>query len=144
MSQVLIREVFPVAAGAYETAGEASAAIKRKLKQLGVDSGVLRRVSVASYEVELNLVIHSMGGTLTLTVDPQQVTLCSKDVGPGIPDIDKAMTEGYSTANEEARSLGFGAGLGLPNMKRNASTFEIQSQAGVGTSITMGFRLDGK
>ena len=142
MSQVLIREVFSVAAGAYETAGEASAAIKRKLKQLGVDSGVLRRVSVASYEVELNLVIHSMGGTLT--VDPQQVTLCSKDVGPGIPDIDKAMTEGYSTANEEARSLGFGAGMGLPNMKRNASTFEIQSQAGVGTSITMGFRLDGK
>ena len=99
---------------------------------------------MASYEVEQNLVIHSMRGTLTLTEDTQQETLCSKDVGPGIPDIDKAMTEGYSTANEEARSLGFGAGMGLPNMKRNASTFEIQRQAGVGTSITMGFRLDGK
>ena len=141
MSQVLIREVFPVAAGAYETAGEASAAIKRKLKQLGVDSGVLRRVSVASYEVELNLVIHSMGGTLTLTVDPQQVTLCSKDVGPGIPDIDKAMTEGYSTANEEARSLGFGAGMGLPNMKRCANRFSISSQLGEGTHIMMEFDL---
>ena len=143
MSDVLIREVYPITAGAYETAGEASASIKRKLKQLGVDSTVLRRISVASYEVELNLVIHSMGGTLTLTMDPEQITLISKDVGPGIPDIDRAMTEGYSTANEEARSLGFGAGMGLPNMKRNASTFEIQSQPGVGTNIVMGFKLHG-
>ena len=143
MSDVLLREVYPVAAGAYETAGEASASIKRKLKQLGIDSGVLRRISVASYEVELNLVIHSMGGTLTLAVDPEQITLISKDVGPGIPDITRAMTEGYSTANEEARSLGFGAGMGLPNMKRNASTFEIQSQPGVGTNIVMGFKLHG-
>ena len=141
MSNVLLREVYPVAAGAYETAGEASASIKRKLKQLGIDSGVLRRISVASYEVELYLVIHSMGGSLTLAVDPEQITLISKDVGPGIPDITRAMTEGYSTANEEARSLGFGAGMGLPNMKRNASSFDIQSQPGVGTSIVMGFKL---
>ena len=143
MSEVRIREVYPITAGAYETAGEASASNKRKLKQLGVDSTVLRRISVASYEVELNLVIHSMGGTLTLTMDPEQITLISKDVGPGIPDLERAMTEGYSTANEEARSLGFGAGMGLPNMKRNASTFEIQSQPGVGTNIVMGFKLHG-
>lgn len=141
MSDILLREVYPISAGAYETAGEASASIKRKLKQLGIDSGVLRRISVASYEVELNLVIHSMGGTLTLAVDPEQIMLISKDVGPGIPDITRAMTEGYSTANEEARSLGFGAGMGLPNMKRNASSFDIQSQPGVGTSIVMGFKL---
>ena len=141
MSDILLREVYPISAGAYETAGEASASIKRKLKQLGIDSGVLRRISVASYEVELNLVIHSMSGTLTLAVDPEQIMLISKDVGPGIPDITRAMTEGYSTANEEARSLGFGAGMGLPNMKRNASTFDIQSQPGVGTSIVMGFKL---
>ena len=141
MSDILLREVYPISAGAYETAGEASASIKRKLKQLGIDSGVLRRISVASYEVGLNLVIHSMGGTLTLAVDPEQIMLISKDVGPGIPDITRAMTEGYSTANEEARSLGFGAGMGLPNMKRNASTFDIQSQPGVGTSIVMGFKL---
>ena len=141
MSNILLREVYPISAGAYETAGEASASIKRKLKQLGIDSGVLRRISVASYEVELNLVIHSMGGTLTLAVDPEQIMLISKDVGPGIPDITRAMTEGYSTANEEARSLGFGAGMGLPNMKHNASTFDIQSQPGVGTSIVMGFKL---
>ena len=141
MSDILLREVYPISAGAYETAGEASASIKRKLKQLGIDSSVLRRISVASYEVELNLVIHSMGGTLTLAVDPEQIMLISKDVGPGIPDITRAMTEGYSTANEEARSLGFGAGMGLPNMKRNASSFDIQSQPGVGTSIVMGFKL---
>ena len=141
MSDILLREVYPISAGAYETAGEASASIKRKLKQLGIDSGDLRRISVASYEVELNLVIHSKGGTLTLAVDPEQIMLISKDVGPGIPDITRAMTEGYSTANEEARSLGFGAGMGLPNMKRNASTFDIQSQPGVGTSIVMGFKL---
>ena len=141
MSDILLREVYPISAGAYETAGEASASIKRKLKQLGIDSGVLRRISVASYEVELNLVIHSMGGTLTLAVDPEQIMLISKDVGPGIPDITRAMTEGYSTANEEARSLGFGAGMGLPNMKRNASSSDIQSQPGVGTSIVMGFKL---
>ena len=96
---ILLEQVFPVEAGAYATAGEASTTIKRKLKQLGIDANVLRRVSVASYEVELNLVIHSMGGTLTLQVDPEMVTLISKDVGPGIPDIDKAMTEGFSTAN---------------------------------------------
>ena len=104
---------------------------------------MLRRVSVASYEVELNLVIHSMGGTLTLQVDPEKVTLISKDVGPGIPDIDKAMTEGYSTANEEARTLGFGAGMGLPNMRRNATDFSIESTVGVGTCITMSFSLKG-
>ncbi len=139
----LLEQVFPVTAGDYATAGQASATIKRKLKQLGIDANVLRRVSVASYEVELNLVIHSMGGTLTLQVDPERVTLISRDVGPGIPDIAKAMTEGYSTANEEALTLGFGAGMGLPNMKRNASTFDIQSQVGVGTSITMSFNLKG-
>ena len=140
---ILLEQVFPVEAGAYATAGEASTTIKRKLKQLGIDANVLRRVSVASYEVELNLVIHSMGGTLTLQVDPEMVTLISKDVGPGIPDIDKAMTEGFSTANEEARTLGFGAGMGLPNMKRNDTTFDIQSQVGVGTTIMMGFALRG-
>ena len=138
---VLLQEIFPVEAGAYATAGQASTTIKRKLKQLGINADVLRRVSVASYEVELNLVIHSMGGTLTMQVDPEHVTLISKDVGPGIPDIDKAMTEGYSTANEGARTLGFGAGMGLPNMRRNATAFDIQSQVGVGTTIMMQFAL---
>ena len=118
-----------------------SASIKRKLKQLGVPSLVLRRVAVASYEVELNLVIHSLGGVLILEVDETGVRLTSQDVGPGIPDISLAMREGYSTANEEARSLGFGAGMGLPNMKRNADDFEIESEVGKGTRISMRFAL---
>ncbi len=137
----LFRTVYPVEAADYTSAGQASADIKRKLKQLGVGGDVLRRVAVASYEVELNLVIHSMGGELTLTVYPDAVQLVSSDRGPGIADLDMAMREGYSTANEEARSLGFGAGMGLPNMKRNADDFSIESEVGVGTTITMRFNL---
>lgn len=137
----MIHAVYPVEADDYTRAGEASADIKRKLKQLGVSSMVLRRVAVASYEVELNLVIHSDGGELIMDVDEGGVTLISQDVGPGIPDIQMAMREGYSTADEEARSLGFGAGMGLPNMKRNADGFSIESEVGKGTRIEMRFNL---
>ena len=137
----LLHAEYPVEAEDYTRAGEASADIKRKLKQLGVSAGVLRRVAVASYEVELNLVIHSMGGTLTLEVSPDRVRLISADRGPGIPNLDLAMREGWSTANETARSLGFGAGMGLPNMKRNADEFDIESEVGRGTTIRMGFLL---
>ncbi len=139
--EALIHEVYPVASADYTSAGHASADIKKKLKMLGVGGDVLRRVAVASYEVELNLVIHSQGGHLDLNVFPDRVELVSEDVGPGIPDLSLAMREGWSTANEEARSLGFGAGMGLPNMKRNADEFDIQSEVGKGTVIRMGFRL---
>ena len=132
---------YDVAAGAFQTAGDASASIKRKLKQLGIDSGVLRRISVASYEAELNLIIHSDGGKLSVGLSPEQIELISSDVGPGIADLDKAMQEGYSTASEEARDLGFGAGMGLPNMKRNADGFSIQSEVGKGTEIRMIFSI---
>ena len=137
----LLHEEYPVESGDYDRAGEASADIKRKLKQLGVPATVLRRVSVASYEVELNLVIHSDGGVLTLEVTPEAVRLISADRGPGIPDLDLAMREGWSTASETARSLGCGAGMGLPNMKRNADDFNITSKVGEGTTIDMGFHL---
>ena len=132
---------YHVAKDDYTSAGHASADIKRQLKQIGVGGDVLRRVAVASYEVELNLVIHSLGGDLTLNVYPDLVELISSDIGPGIPDLTMAMKEGYSTASEMARSLGFGAGMGLPNMKRNADDFDIKSTVGVGTTITMGFHL---
>lgn len=134
-------DVYNVKALDYGTAGDASATIKRKLKQLGVDSTILRRIAVASYEVELNLIIHSLGGTLTLKMSPTEILLVSDDVGPGIPDINKALQEGFSTASEEARNLGFGAGMGLPNMKRNADEFHIESETGAGTHIQMRFRL---
>lgn len=137
----VLHKEYPVKKGDYIRAGEASADIKRRLRQLGVPSNVLRRVAVASYEVELNLVIHSLGGVLTLEVEPGSVLLISSDVGPGIADVELAMCEGYSTASEEARSMGFGAGMGLPNMKRNADTFDIRSKPGEGTTIQMGFAL---
>ena len=138
MSEV-IREVYPVEKGAFETAGEASGSIKRMLRKLGVPSPVIRRVSVASYEVELNLVIHSLGGQMEITIEPGSVTLDVSDRGPGIPNLDLAMQEGWSTASDEVRMLGFGAGMGLPNMKRNADEFDIQSEVGVGTNIHMKF-----
>ena len=141
MADVSILETFDVERGAFETAGEASATIKRTLKRLGVDAGILRRVAVATYEVALNLIIHSLGGRLELAVDENWVRVTSSDRGPGIPDIDKAMTEGYSTAPEDVRTLGFGAGMGLPNMKRNADDFSIASEVGEGTTICMGFKL---
>lgn len=137
----LFRIDYPVAKADYTSAGKASADIKRKLKQLGVGGDVLRRVAVASYEVELNLVIHSEGGTLTLTVFPDAVQLVSADRGPGIPDLEMAMREGYSTANDEARSLGFGAGMGLPNMKKVSDDMKIDTQVGKGTTVTLVFRL---
>ena len=137
----LLHVEYPVEKDDYDRAGEASADIKRKLKQLGVSANVLRRVAVASYEVELNLVIHSEGGVLTLEVEPEWVRLISADRGPGIESVELAMREGWSTANETARSLGFGAGMGLPNMKRNADEFDITSTLGKGTTIKMGFSL---
>ena len=137
----LIAEVFPVEKDDFVSAGEVSAKIKRTLKKLGVDSSVLRRISVCSYEVELNLVIHSLGGTIDFSVDEDEVTLLIHDRGPGIPDLDLAMREGWSTAPESVRNMGFGAGMGLPNMKRNADEFDIQSTVGVGTQILMKFHL---
>ena len=135
----LLHEVYPVEKGAFETAGEVSGTIKRMLRKLGVPSQVIRRVSVASYEVELNLVIHSLGGQMEITIEPESVTLDVSDRGPGIPDLDLAMQEGWSTASDEVRTLGFGAGMGLPNMKRNADEFDIRSTVGVGTNIHMKF-----
>lgn len=137
-----LKEVYPVAAGDFASAGEVSGKIKRIMKQLGIPSQIVRRASVATYEVELNLVIHSYGGDIMLEVSSSELKITSRDTGPGIPNIDLAMQEGYSTASEEARNMGFGAGMGLPNMQRNASEFQIESTVGVGTTITMRFALD--
>ena len=114
-------------------AGDVSARIKRHMKRLGVPAAVMRRVSVCTYEAEINLVI--------LSDAEERITVRAKDVGPGIPDIDKAMTEGWSTATNEVRNMGFGAGMGLPNMKRNADGFDIVSAVGTGTDITMTFDI---
>lgn len=136
----LIAEVFSVEKDDFVTAGEASAKIKRTLKKLGVDSVLLRRISVCAYEVELNLVIHSLGGTIDFQVTQDGVTLLVKDRGPGIPDLDLAMREGWSTAPESVRMMGFGAGMGLPNMKKYTDRLQIDTVLGVGTTLTM--RID--
>ena len=138
---MMIKETFHVRQGDMTTAGDASARIKRQLKQLGIPASVVRRVSVGTYEAEINLVIHAYGGTIDFSVDPEKITIRVVDAGPGIPDLEKAMTEGWSTASNEVRNLGFGAGMGLPNMKRNADSFDIKSEVGVGTDITMIFNI---
>ena len=137
----MIKETYPVKAGDMTAAGDVSARIKRQMKQLGIDASVMRRVSVCTYEAEINLVIHSLGGEITFEIAPGKILVHATDVGPGIADIAKAMTEGFSTASNEVRNMGFGAGMGLPNMKRNADAFFITSQPGVGTDIRMEFGI---
>ena len=121
----------------FTRAGEASSSVKNKLKMLGVDSEAIRKVAIAMYEGEINMVIHADGGTITVTVSDDDITMVLADRGPGIPDIGKAMQEGYSTAREEVRSLGFGAGMGLPNMMRFTDEMTIDTVIGQGTTITM-------
>ncbi len=122
-------------------AGEASGAIKSTLKKLGFDPGVVRKVAIAMYEGEINLVIHGGGGVIDVEIDGEKVTMVLEDHGPGIPDVSKAMEEGWSTASDSARSLGFGAGMGLPNMKKNTDEMTVDSTVGVGTKVTMVVKL---
>lgn len=127
--------IFPIEAGGFAHAGEASSKIKRALKQIGLPSEVVRRTVIVAYEAEMNLVIHSYGGELLLQVSPEGIFIQTKDQGPGIADLERAMEEGYSTASEEVRQLGFGAGMGLPNIKRNADNLTLQSEIGKGTLL---------
>lgn len=134
-----MKKVYQVERDNYEDAGKASSDIKRTLKSLGVDRRVLKSVAIACYEAEINIVIHSYGGTITFEINDQgMITLSFDDIGPGIEDIDLALTPGYSTASSKARSLGFGAGMGLVNMKSVASSFDITSSKN-GTHIVMTF-----
>ena len=128
---------YDISADDFTRAGEASSDVKRKLKQMGVDPEAIRKVAIAMYEGEINMVIHANGGEITVTISDTEITMVLADVGPGIEDISKAMQEGYSTAPEEVRSLGFGAGMGLPNMKKYSDDFHIESVPGKGTTVTM-------
>lgn len=119
----------------FEHAGRASAELKKALKKRGVSPKLIRRAAIASYELEINVVAHSHGGTFTVLVDEERVRITANDFGPGIPDVDAAMREGYSTANDWIRSQGFGAGMGLPNVKRVADEFEIRSGVEMGTMV---------
>ncbi len=121
----------------FSRAGEASADIKSKLKQMGVDFTIIRKVSIAMYEGEINLFIHAHGGEIEVSISPEEVLMILSDDGPGIADIEKAMTAGFTTAPDDARELGFGAGMGLPNMKKYSDEMHIESELGTGTTVTM-------
>lgn len=121
----------------FSSAGEASVIVKKKLRQLGYSSDVIRKVSIAMYEGEINMVIHAGGGIADVEVHEDKIVIILTDHGPGIPDVSLAMQEGYSTARENIRVLGFGAGMGLPNMKKYSDSMDIKTAPGEGTTITM-------
>ena len=132
---------FDVDGADFSSAGEASVKVKKKQRQLGVSPDVIRKVSIAMYEGEINMVIHAEGGTADVTVTDEEVIIVLADKGPGIPDVALAMKEGYSTARDNIRALGFGAGMGLPNMKKYTDSMKIDTEVGVGTTITMTVNL---
>jgi len=126
---------FPIKKFDFERGGSASNEIRRVLKERNLSPKIIRRVAIASYELEINLVAHSDGGKLSCYIGDDKIEIIAKDTGPGIPDVDLAMQAGYSTATDWIRSLGFGAGLGLPNVKRASDSFDISSQMGLGTIV---------
>ena len=140
MSEPLIFH-FDVDGENFASAGQASTQVKKNLRQLGLSPDLIRRVSIAMYEGEINMVIHADGGTADVGVTEDYVEIVLKDRGPGIPNIEQAMQEGFSTATDSIRSLGFGAGMGLPNMKRYTDSMKIDTEVGVGTTITMRVNL---
>ena len=132
---------FDVDGDDFTSAGQASVQVKKDLRRLGIPAELIRRVSIAMYEGEINMVIHAGGGEAEVRVTEEAIEIILTDQGPGIADIDKAMQAGYSTAPDTIRSLGFGAGMGLPNMKRYTDYMDIQSTVGVGTTVTMRVNL---
>lgn len=133
----VITKRFEVDGNDFTSAGETSSAVKRMLKQLGVSPEVIRRVAIAMYEGEINMVIHANGGYIDVIITPEKVTAILQDNGPGIPNIDMAMQEGYSTATEKIRELGFGAGMGLPNMKKYTDEMKITTELNKGTRVEL-------
>ncbi|MCL6614708.1 MAG: ATP-binding protein [Firmicutes bacterium] len=133
---------FTIEGGDFTAAGEASSRVKAVLRQLGLEAGLVRRVAIATYEAEMNVVMYARKGTFTLQVTPEQVNFTVEDEGPGIPDVELAMQEGYSTATPEMREMGFGAGMGLPNIKKNADRLAITSEVGRGTKLEISLILN--
>ena len=140
VKKVLFHKSFSIKGGDFVNAGEASVEVKNILKEVGFDPEAIRRVAIASYEAEMNVVRYGEGGVMDFTVEKNEVRLVIKDEGPGIPNIELAMQEGYSTATEEMREMGFGAGMGLPNIKKNSDEFTIDSEISRGTELKMTIR----
>lgn len=130
---------YTVEADDFERAGAASISLKELLQKLGLAPETVRRIAIGTYEGEINCLIHGGGGVVIADITPHVITVRIEDHGPGIPDVEKAMQEGWSTASEEIRAKGFGAGMGLPNMKKVSDTFRIETEVGKGTTVIMGF-----
>lgn len=126
---------YTVSAEDFTRAGEASSDVKKRLKQMGCDPKVVRKVAIAMYEGEINMVIHAQGGSITVEISPEEINIVLQDIGPGIPDIEQAMRAGFSTAPDKIRALGFGAGMGLPNMKKYSDEMHIETELGKGTTV---------
>ena len=139
-----VKLVYEIDGDNFSAAGEASTAVKRVLKKLKLPSAIVRRAVICMYEGEINMVIHADGGRAYVDVDEEKIVIRLEDRGPGIPDIGKAMQEGWSTASAEARNSGLGAGLGLPNLKRNSDHMKIETELGVGTTVTMTILFGGE
>ena len=137
MANQFIHQDYLVAGNNFNSAGSASEAVKSTLKKMGVASSDIRRVAIAMYEGEINMVIHAGGGIALVDIYYDKINILLNDKGKGIADLEKAMQPGYSTAPEEVQRLGFGAGMGLPNMRKYADVFDIQSEVGVGTTVKM-------
>lgn len=138
---VAMTKSFEVSTDDFSSAGIASSKIKKILRQIGIDSSIIRRVAIATYEAEINVAIHSLGGNIEVLIKSDNIEIFVEDVGPGIEDISLAMQKGYSTATKEIRELGFGAGMGLPNMEKCSDAFHIESKVGEYTAIKMTFNL---
>ena len=126
----------------FSVAGEASRKLKKVLQQLGINPQTARKATIAMYEGEINMVIHADGGVIDVEITPDKIHMILKDSGPGIPNIKLAMTEGYSTAEDNVRELGFGAGMGLPNMKKYTDEMTVSSELGVGTTVDISVYID--
>ncbi len=138
---VLYSETFTITGNDFEHGGDASSAVKAAMKDLGLDPALVRRLSIANFEAEMNVVMYARDAEMQLVITPSVVRVVVADRGPGIEDIALAMQEGYSTATAEMRARGFGAGMGLPNIKRSTDKFEIDSVPGVGTTLRYEVRL---
>lgn len=141
-SEYVLSERFKISGGDFSKAGTISTTIKEILQEIGIDSTIIRRAAIASYEAEMNVVMYANSGTITLNITPEKLHIKLEDKGPGIKDIDMAMKEGFSTATDKMREMGFGAGMGLPNIKRNADKFAIASTPGEGTNLDIIFCLN--
>lgn len=137
MSDSVIKLHFNIPGDDFSTAGEASSTVKKRLSQLGIDPQKIKKAAISMYEAELNAVIHAHGGYADIEISNDKIVINIIDNGPGIPDISLAMKEGYSTAPDYVREMGFGAGMGMPNMKRYADEMEVQSEVGKGTAVKL-------